>query len=84
MTAATMVERVAEAIHDAANREAGQDEYCSYAMAKEAARAAIEAMREPTDTMMEAGDDIDCGGITDPGARAFWRVMIGAALKGEG
>ena len=54
---------------------------------KEAARAAIEAMREPTEAMMDAGwnaqpeDDID--GPLSVSVRAPYRAMIDAALGEE-
>lgn len=47
----TMVERVARAIHDASHKELGFSWAKEMRMAQ--ARAAIEAMREPTDAMVE-------------------------------
>lgn len=43
-------------------------------------RAAIEAMREPTDAMYDAGDEF-VGSLGDAGnAEKVWRAMIDAAL----
>lgn len=66
-----MVERVARAIED---RLRGKD-FLSY---EEAARAAIEAMREPTDAMADDGYR-----AIKHGADAVWRAMIDAALNPE-
>ena len=46
-----------------------------------AARAAIEAMREPTSKMLAAA--VEAGGICDPPewVRADWQIMIDEALK---
>ena len=63
----TMIERVAQAIHDA-NREGINP-----------ARAAIEAMREPTEEMKGEGYHPNChmcGGHLEG-----WQRMIDAALK---
>lgn len=97
----SMVERVARAIMGDNNVRC-MDDRCGCAGYErwecalgtnphDMARAAIEAMREPTDAMRNAkdkyGDGICwgydchiCGGITDE----KWRSMIDAALKGEG
>lgn len=51
---------------------------------REAARAAIEAMREPTEDMMRAIPHIDCweqSHVYDHQIREGWRAMIDAALK---
>ena len=70
----SMVERVAKAIRDAST----QDDWT-----RAAARAAIEAMREPTEAMMEA---VDCGGrkrgwLSGKMRESNWCAMIDAALK---
>lgn len=51
----------------------------------EMARAAITAMREPTDSMEEAAWYIDASGRdhVGSGAKPAWRTMIDAALKEE-
>ena len=76
----TMIERVARAIRDVI--PAGDD------YPTDAARAAIEAMREPTEAMM--GDGADAGahavlnGELHPESRSVglvWAAMIDAALK---
>jgi hypothetical protein len=52
----SMVEQVAKAISDAAADAAqDEDEYCTPAMARAGARAAIAALREPSDHMVYAG-----------------------------
>lgn len=89
---AEMVERVARAI--ASKLETNPDEmiedmscvgsHPAWTEYEESARAAIEAMREPTEAMRDAGgvvagsrrDDPDC-----PTAEAVWSAMISAALK---
>jgi hypothetical protein len=82
-----MIDKVAMAIFAAANAAGGDyGEWCSRDMANAAARAAIEAMREPTREMqaaVENDDVIQCGlddcnkhGIPDDA----WRLMIDAAL----
>jgi len=76
----TMIERVAQAISGVI--PAGND------YATDAARAAIEAMREPTDEMLcdgaEAGDHGVLNGELHPERRSVglvWYGMIDAALK---
>lgn len=47
------------------------------------ARAAIEAMREPTKKMVDAGQDADNGenrNLGERGAKEAWQLMIDAAL----
>ena len=44
------------------------------------ARAAIEAMREPTEEMAQAGYQVAHGTYSDEG-EIVWRAMIDAALK---
>ena len=49
----------------------------------DAARAAFEAIREPTEAMLTAGEAADISPhnvITDDDAEAIWRAMIDAAL----
>ena len=73
-----MIERVARAIA----RPEDWDELKPHwhEVFREQARAAIEAMREPTKRMVDAGRDED----TLTGAIAsVWAVMIDAALKGQ-
>ena len=77
-----MVKRVTAAIA-AACREAATwgDEYCSPEMAEAAARAAIEAMREPTRLMILAGDLSDGATSGPTNLEVAWRAMIDAALR---
>jgi hypothetical protein len=72
-----MVERVAKAIATKALGEVGRD-YDPFAVQKciPYARAAIEAMREPTEEMFKAGDLHDTYDFT-----VAWRPMIDAALE---
>lgn len=70
-----MVEKVARAIKDAMQPK-GAEWGGGY---EEAARAAISAMREPTEEMVEAGAAADdCAGFD-----AIWPTMISAALGEE-
>lgn len=56
-----------------------EDNEPGWKLYEEEARAAIEAMREPTDAMVVAGrDETDW----EPKARAVWSSMIDAALEG--
>ncbi len=83
-----MVERVARAIRD----ELGLDwPYTGHAMLLSTARAAIEAMREPNDLMLRAGDReaekatyLGLGGDeaqwSIDGTTNVWRAMHSAAL----
>lgn len=75
----TMIERVARAI-ETVPVMAG-----TYSMSGEdavaLARAAIEAMRTPTDAMIEAGYDAADDAITHPGAESVFEAMIDAALN---
>jgi hypothetical protein len=84
--ALTMVERVAEAITLAAVGKGNRPN----ARMRRIARAAIEAMREPTEEMVSAGADAEPtdynGGPIPKDARKFtalviYRAMIDAALK---
>lgn len=83
MAESEMVERVARAIHEKA--------YGSSVMWREsvpAARAALEAMREPTNTMRNAGcavgPDTLSGGFDYDDADRVWSAVISAALGQEG
>lgn len=88
-----MIERVAEAIRLAGE---GCQSGAVYVDPQAAARAAIEAMREPTEGMHEAAegisvyyDDFSCGDgnitLGSPGYRQkfnqVWRQLIDAALE---
>jgi hypothetical protein len=92
-----MVEHVARALaHEAAERfyfadpgmfnlkfPGGLREYCDANWEKYAddARAAIEAMREPTRLMVCDGGDFVVERQIDEDIRNCWRAMIDAALK---
>lgn len=73
-----MVERVAEAIAISGNGGTWDDWYNEdqREFHRKRARAAIEAMREPTESMVEAGWNA-------PGdqPQTHWEAMIDAALK---
>jgi len=76
-----MVERVAKAVVAKLQPSVfcGGDEACDSlpcSCALDIARAAIEAIREPTDEMLDAG-----WGQRGERARGIWRLMIDAALK---
>lgn len=70
-----MIERVARAI-DEASQPPGQKDY--KVLMKNAARAAIEAMREPTMDMESAASNWQGAQMT---YSDVWRAMIDAALK---
>jgi len=78
-----MVERVARALRALPVRDYAQvggelDEL----RLREAARAAIEAMREPTEGMVKAGENTVCiHGDPQCGAAYAWAAMIDAALS---
>jgi hypothetical protein len=94
--AVSMIEKVARAIYAATAgawcgetwEETGQGQRDN-AMAE--ARAAIEAMREPTPEMIEAGavhgtwsDRCDAfEGAHEEAAKEVWQIMLSAALKGD-
>lgn len=74
----TMVEKVARAIHQKAYETRDEWRMPDW---MEVAKAAIEAMREPTEEMKTASDQIHwgyschvCGGLTEG-----WRIMFDAA-----
>ena len=64
-----MIEKVARAINDAEGFANGWQYYCK------AAKAAIEAMREPTEGM-------ECAILVE-GRNEVWEAMIDAALNGK-
>jgi len=84
-----MIERVAEAIWDARIERGGPGRtlmpwplYPEADWCRATARAAIEAMREPTEKMLEAGDlpgwdDYVTAGLS----KEIWQAMIDAALN---
>lgn len=85
-----MVERVARAIFEDEYREPNSlrpdytivDNYY-----RRTARAAIQAMREPTDEMESVGFNAAhqyCFEGDPPDFKEGWRAMIAAALKGSG
>ena len=68
-----MVERVAQALRQEMETAAFNESIASFALA----RAAIAAMREPTQEMLDAW-------LKAPGAiKAGWQAMIDAALEGK-
>lgn len=75
-----MVERVAAAIDEAIEKwDPRASKFRDFA-----ARAAIKAMCEPTETMVEAGYMADNGedrNLGERGAKEAWQLMIDAALK---
>jgi hypothetical protein len=76
----TMIERVARATHNHSREHANSwDELLPYYHNKyrQDARAAIAAMREPTEAMINAGDRTD----HDVEAATVWQAMIDEALK---
>lgn len=93
----TMIERVARAIRRKYNVEIfGRDEDSGWEFSVDQARAAIEAMREPTPAQLTATeevvtgyDDFACGDgtlyLSYPGshdrAKEAWTTMIDAALQ---
>lgn len=73
----SMVKRVADAIQDVASiSESGGLNY------EEMARAAIEAMREPTERMEDAGN-LPTYQWVDDTAGNVWTRMIDSALEGR-
>lgn len=88
-----MVERVANAMRQATHEwrrrplalESPDPAEYSLAYQHFIARAAIEALREPTEGMIEAAWDAggvgDCGGLERADPEGEWRAMIAAALS---
>ena len=86
-----MIERVARALEADYIRTSGVrlDMNPSWAPFRQSARAAIEAMREPTDKMLTAGGSVDAGHawspkkelVASPGS--VWTAMIDEALKSD-
>lgn len=71
-----MVERVAKKIHFRRGKMPWPDKGCRICLLD--AKAAIAAMREPTEEMVKAGyDNADGSHLW----REVWKVMIDAALK---
>lgn len=64
-----MIERVAKALEDVTDK--------GFATWEEAARAAIEAMLDPTEEMMRAGEEDRWDDQVD----FVWRAMVREALK---
>jgi len=88
----SMIELVAEKMREAYSEHIGEP-CCSWSKAKAeprkawlvCARAAIEAMREPTMEMLqEAGDRVvvGCCNLQLADAEEVWQAMIDQALKG--
>ena len=85
-----MIDRVARALFNATygTPPSGNDALWADLWLKERedfmrkARAAIGAMREPAEDMVDAGDDIDGHTVYDQAASAasHWRAMIDAAM----
>lgn len=75
-----MIERVGDAIHAALTKLDFEASHMTPHQLEGAARAAIEAMREPTEPMIAAARTIACmnGPYSDPGDE--WGPMIDAAL----
>lgn len=75
-----MVERVARAIAGEAFAESHEgDAESEWQKVKHLARAAIEALREPTEEMEWLGDDAHDPHVRN--ASEIWQTMIDAALK---
>lgn len=80
MTEMTMIEKVARAIWDANGWHAPNDEdrrTAPWALCRRQARAAIEAMREPTEAMTHA---LKFYGMLDGDTDQTWDKVIDAAL----
>jgi len=93
-----MVERVVQAIFDAISATAmrsnelalqeGRIYFDGDFDARAVARAAAEAMREPTGVMIKAGEEVEMRSLCEgdptadvPDEPAIWRAMIDAALS---
>lgn len=72
------IDEVTKAIHEAMDLMDGLD----LPSAERYAQAAIEAMREPTQNMLDIGIELICRGRDDRLSEA-WTKMIDAALEGK-
>jgi len=77
----TMVERVAQALAREAHRTWEQLSDLDRFAFRAAARAAIEALRDPTPGMIEAAETHKLYGVTAPISVQAYRVMIARALS---
>lgn len=90
----SMIERVADAIEEAVFSDEGRHNECfvgdrygnelqidGRVILDVIARAVIQAMREPTDVMLEAMKSVDLKGDNDPDELGEWQAAIDAALK---
>lgn len=81
-------EEVVKAIAIAEHQWWNSDEEPTNSLAETLARAAIEAMREPTQAMMDAYLDLepmdDDYPYNPPAAKTAWQAMLDAALKEPG
>jgi hypothetical protein len=79
----TMIEQVARAISE--TRDLCWDQYSPELKAtyKAMARAAIAAMHEPSEAMLDAGYDAGFNGTTESDTVDIWDRMIHAALAEE-
>lgn len=73
----TMVERVARALHEKMCEQDVNGYLAAQLEAADLARAAIEALMEPTEDMLDAGDAADGYDVYV----GVWTAMIQAALK---
>lgn len=80
-----MVERVARAIYEGTPRNKPYDHLSAFKRKgyEAEARAAIEAMREPTEAMCTAGRLANMSIIGGYGGPTSWEAMIDAALASE-
>lgn len=80
-----MVEKVARAVCIALGHEPEEWAYSERVRerCRRIARAAMQAMREPTKAMLQAGrlNDSEDGASGNP--ESIWQAMVNAALKGE-
>jgi hypothetical protein len=78
-----MIERVARAICDSANREHGCGGFCQAVVNYgDAARAAIEAMLQPTDAMIDMMYDADNDGEVEHAYRSAIRAALNEQVAG--
>lgn len=79
-----MIERVARAIFAAKSQTHTTWEQCDWGyrtMKMKEARAAIEALREPTEGMVKAADRRNDDNDDEEATLANWQAMIDEALK---